>query len=91
MKMSVENKRGRRRKIVGMVIGNKMQKTIVVEVVRLVKHSKYGKYIKRSSTYKTHDQNNEAKVGDKVEIIEARPLSKTKSTRLLRIIEKAKP
>ena len=89
--MNVENKRGRRRKIVGMVIGNKMQNTIVVEVVRLVKHSKYGKHLKRSSIYKTHDQNNEAKVGDKVEIIEARPLSKTKSTRLLRIIEKPKP
>ena len=79
--MNVENKRGRRRKIVGTVIGNKMQKTIVVEVVRLVKHAKYGKYIKRSSIYKAQDQNNEAKVGDKVEIIEARPLSKTKSTR----------
>ncbi|MBM4064739.1 MAG: 30S ribosomal protein S17 [Planctomycetes bacterium] len=89
--MNVEKKRGRRRKIVGTVIGNKMQKTIVVEVVRLVKHAKYGKYIKRSSIYKAHDQNNEAKVGDKVEIIEARPLSKTKTTRLLRIVEKAKP
>lgn len=89
--MNVEKRRGRRRKIVGTVIGNKMQKTIVVEVVRLVKHAKYGKYIKRSSIYKAHDQNNEAKVGDKVEIIEARPLSKTKTTRLLRIVEKAKP
>ena len=89
--MSVENKRGRRRRIVGKVIGNKMQKTIVVEVVRLVKHPKYGKYIKRSSIYKTHDQNKEASVGDKVEIIETKPLSKTKSTKLLRIIEKAKP
>lgn len=88
--MSVENKRGRRKKTVGTVIGNKMQRTIVVEVVRLVKHSKYGKYLKRSSIYKAHDQNNEAKVGDKVEIIEAKPLSKTKSTRLHRIIEKAK-
>ena len=90
LKMSAENKRGRRRKIVGTVIGNKMQNTIVVEVARLVKHSKYGKYLKRSSIYKTHDQNKEAQVGDKVEIIEARPLSKTKFTRLLRIIEKAK-
>lgn len=89
--MNVEKKRGRRRKIVGTVIGNKMQKTIVVEVARLVKHAKYGKYIKRSSIYKAHDQNNEAKMGDKVEIIEARPLSKTKTTRLLRIVEKAKP
>ncbi len=89
--MSVENKRGRRRKTVGKVIGNKMQRPIVVEVVRFVKHSKCGKYLKRSSIYKTHDQNNEAKVGDKVEIIESKPLSKTKSTRLHRIIEKAKP
>ncbi|HHT9129303.1 MAG TPA: 30S ribosomal protein S17 [Candidatus Brocadiaceae bacterium] len=88
--MSVENKRGRRRKIVGMVIGNKMQKTIVVEVMRLVKHPRYGKYIKRSSIYKAHDENGQAKVGDKVEIIETRPLSKTKTTKLVRIIEKAK-
>lgn len=88
--MSVENKRGRRRKIVGMVIGNKMQKTIVVEVMRLVKHPTYGKYIKRSSIYKAHDENGQAKVGDKVEIIETRPLSKTKTTKLVRIIEKAK-
>lgn len=88
--MSVENKRGRRRRIVGMVIGNKMQKTIVVEVMRLIKHPKYGKYMKRSSIYKTHDENSQAKVGDKVEIIEIRPLSKTKTTKLVRIIEKAK-
>lgn len=89
--MSVENKRGRRRKVIGTVVGNKMQNTIVVEVVRLVKHSKYGKYIKRSSIYKSHDQNNEAKLGDKVEIVKSRPLSKTKSTRLVRIIEKEEP
>ena len=89
--MSVENKRGRRRKIVGIVVGNKMRNTIVVEVVRLVKHPKYGKYIKRSSIYKSHDENNEAKMGDKVEIIESRPISKTKSTRLFRIIEKEMP
>lgn len=89
--MSAENKRGRRRKIVGIVVGNKMRNTIVVEVVRQVKHPKYGKYIKRSSIYKSHDENNEAKMGDKVEIIESRPISKTKFTRLFRIIEKEKP
>lgn len=88
--MSALNKRGRRRKIVGIVVGNKMRNTIVVEVVRMVKHPKYGKYIKRSSIYKSHDKNNEAKLGDKVEIIESRPISKTKSTRLFRIIEKEK-
>jgi len=88
--MRAGNIRGRRRKVVGMVVGNKMQKTIVVEVVRLIKHQKYGKYIKRSTVYKAHDENNQARVGDKVEIIETRPLSKTKTTKLVRIIEKAK-
>lgn len=88
--MSVGNPRGRRRKLIGMVVGNKMQKTIVVEVMRLVKHPRYGKYIKRSTIYKAHDENNQAGVGDKVEIIETRPLSKTKTTKLVRIIEKAK-
>ncbi|MFN3531945.1 MAG: 30S ribosomal protein S17 [Candidatus Brocadia sp.] len=88
--MSVGNPRGRRRKVVGMVVGNKMQKTIVVEVMRLVKHPRYGKYIKRSTIYKAHDESNQAGVGDKVEIIETRPLSKTKTTKLVRIIEKAK-
>lgn len=80
----------RRKKIVGMVVGNKMQKTIVVEVARLVKHPRYGKYIKRSSIYKAHDENGQAGLGDKVEIIETRPLSKTKTTKLFRVIEKAK-
>lgn len=79
-----------RRRIVGVVTGCKMQKTIAVEVVRYMKHSRYGKYIKRSSVYKAHDENNQAKVGDKVEIVETRPLSKTKSCKLLRIFEQAK-
>ena len=87
--MKAENMRGRRRKVVGMVTGDKMQKTIVVEVTRLIRHAKYGKYIKRSTVYKVHDENKEARVGDKVEIIETRPLSKTKTTKLVRVIEKA--
>ncbi len=87
--MSMENVRGSRRKVIGMVIGDAMQKTIVVEVTRLVKHVKYGKYIKRSTIYKAHDENRQARVGDKVEIIETRPLSKTKATKLVRIVEKA--
>ncbi len=88
--MNGENPRGRRRKVVGMVVGNKMQKTIVVEVTRLVKHPRYGKYVKRSTIYKSHDESSQAGIGDKVEIIETRPLSKTKKTKLVRIIEKAK-
>ncbi|BBO18168.1 30S ribosomal protein S17 [Candidatus Brocadia pituitae] len=87
--MSMENDRGSRRKVIGMVIGDAMLKTIVVEVTRLVKHVKYGKYIKRSTIYKAHDENRQARVGDKVEIIETRPLSKTKATKLVRIVEKA--
>ncbi|MDR4508855.1 MAG: 30S ribosomal protein S17 [Candidatus Brocadiaceae bacterium] len=67
-----------------------MQKTVVVEVRRLVKHRKYGKYIKRSTIYKTHDENALAKVGDKVEIIGTKPLSKTKFTKITKVIEKAK-
>jgi small subunit ribosomal protein S17 len=80
----------KRKKIVGIVVRNKMQKTITVEVDRIIKHPKYGKYMKRSSTYKAHDEHGQAKVGDKVEIIETRPMSKTKNTKLLRIIEKAR-
>lgn len=87
--MKGENQRGRRKKIVGTVVGNKMQNTIVVEVMRLIKHPQYGKYIKRSTVYKAHDENGEAKVGDRVEIIETRPISKTKNTKLVKIIEKS--
>lgn len=66
-----------------------MNKTIVVDVQRLVEHPKYGKRMRRSSRYYAHDENREAKVGDTVEIIETRPLSKTKRWRLLRVIGKA--
>lgn len=86
----INNKRGKRKKIVGIVISKKMQKTAVIEVMRLVKHPKYGKYVKRCTIFKTHDENNQAGVGDKVEIMETRPISKTKNTKLVRIIEKAK-
>lgn len=86
----INNKRGKRKKIVGIVISKKMQKTAVIEVMRLVKHPKYGKYVKRCTIYKTHDENNQAGVGDKVEIMGTRPISKTKNTKLVRIIEKAK-
>jgi small subunit ribosomal protein S17 len=86
--MGEDNRRERKKGIVGTVIGNKMQKTVVVEVTKLLKHSRYGKYIKRASIYKVHDENNQAKVGDTIEFIETRPISKTKNTKLIRIIEK---
>ena len=73
----------------GLVLSDKREKTITVEVKRLVKHEKYGKYIRRSTKYHAHDEKNEAKKGDRVEIYETRPLSKQKRWRLLRIVERA--
>lgn len=73
-----ENKRGRRNEVVGEVISSKMDKTISVKIYRLVKHKKYGKYIRKTSIFKAHDEKNVAKEGDKVRIYETRPLSKSK-------------
>ncbi|KUJ95033.1 MAG: small subunit ribosomal protein [Desulfonauticus sp.] len=82
--------RTNRRKLVGIVVSDKSDKTIVVRVDRLVKHPLLGKYIKRRKKFMAHDPNNECKIGDKVEIIESRPLSARKRWHLVRIIEKAK-
>jgi small subunit ribosomal protein S17 len=84
-----KNQRGRRTEVVGQVVSNKMQKTIAVQIFRLVRHVKYGKYIQRSSVFKAHDEKNEARVGDKVRLIETRPLSKTKRWKLVQIVERA--
>jgi small subunit ribosomal protein S17 len=73
----------------GIVKSNKMDKTITVTVERLMKHPRYGKYVRRKASYKAHDSHKQAKVGDLVEIEETRPLSKTKNWRLVRIIKKA--
>jgi small subunit ribosomal protein S17 len=81
--------RGRRNELVGKVISDKMSKTISVEVYRLVKHSKYSKFIKNSSVFKAHDEKNTARVGDKVLIAASRPLSKTKRWSLVKVIEAA--
>lgn len=86
---SIEN-RGRRKEEVGQVVSDKMNKTISVEIFRLVKHPMYNKYIRRSSVFKAHDENNEAKMGDKVLIYETRPLSKSKRWKLGKVLEKAK-
>lgn len=79
--------RGHRKTQVGVVVSDKMEKTVVVKVDRLVKHSVYSKYIKRSVKYKVHDEQNSSKVGDRVQIIECRPLSKDKHWSLKQIIE----
>jgi small subunit ribosomal protein S17 len=85
----MERESNRKEKI-GLVTSNKMTKTIVVSVQRQIKHPKYGKFIKRTSKFMTHDEKNETSIGDKVRIVETRPLSKNKCWRLVEILEKAK-
>ena len=82
--------RALRKSRVGTVVSNKMDKTIVVAIEDNVKHPVYGKIIKRTLKVHAHDANNECTIGDRVEIMETRPLSKTKRWRLVQIIEKAK-
>jgi small subunit ribosomal protein S17 len=82
--------RGNRKTRVGYVVSDKMDKTIVVAVETFVTHPLYNKQIKRTTKFKAHDENNECKLGDKVKIMETRPLSKDKHWRLVNIIEKAK-
>lgn len=81
--------RGKRRVAVGVVTSDKMDKTRRVEIPRLVKHARYGKYIRRRTICKVHDEKNESHQGDTVEIMETRPISKTKNWRLVRIVSKA--
>ena len=83
-----KNKVGRK-EIVGVVASDKMDKSIVVLVQRLVKHKKYGKFIRRKTILHVHDEENVSKVGDRVEIAECRPISKTKSWVLTRIVDQA--
>ena len=82
--------RNLRKTRVGVVTSDKMDKTIVVSIVDNVKHPLYGKIVKRTYKLKAHDENNECKVGDRVRVMETRPLSKDKRWRLVEIIEKAK-
>lgn len=82
-----ENTRGRKIEYVGEVVSDKMQKTIGVQIFRTFRHVKYGKYMKRSSVLKAHDENNVAKIGDMVRIRESRPLSKTKRFSLVEVIQ----
>ncbi len=81
---------GRRKQFIGTVVSDKMDKTVVVLVERLVKHPLYGKYIRRRRKYMAHDENNECKIGDRVLIEETRPLSRRKRWRVKQIVEKAK-
>ena len=88
--MTEEIKRNRRRSVSGIVTSSKMDKTIVVELKRTVMHPQFKKYVRRRSRYRAHDEKNEAGLGDRVEIVETRPLSKTKCFRLVKILAKAR-
>ena len=82
--------RNLRKERIGVVVSNKMEKSIVVAVERKEKHPMYGKFVKKTTKFVAHDEKNECRVGDTVRIMETRPLSKTKNWRLVEIVEKVK-
>ncbi len=84
------NTRGKKRTLVGMVVSDKCRKTVIVVHKRVVKHPKYGKYYHRNTRFMAHDEKDDARVGDVVEIAETRPLSKRKRWRVVRVVEKAR-
>ena len=87
---SETTERTSRKTRVGMVVSDKMQKTVVVSIERRVQHPVYGKMVRRTTKLKAHDEQNEAKTGDTVRIMETRPLSKDKRWRVVEIIERAR-
>jgi len=86
----MENKRNLRKERVGLVTSDKMEKSIVVAVERKVKHPMYGKFVKKTTKFVAHDENNDCNIGDTVKIMETRKLSKNKNWRLVEIVERAK-
>jgi len=85
-----EEERGRRKLRVGKVVSDKMEKTVVVVIERLVKHPEYKRYVRRRSRFKVHDEKNECKEGDTIRFMETRPLSKEKRWRFVEFVERAK-
>lgn len=81
--------REQRKRLVGMVTSDKMDKTVVVEVTTTKRHPVYGKVMRRVKNYKAHDENNEYRVGDQVEIIESKPISKTKRWSVVEVVDRA--
>ena len=82
--------RNLRKERIGVVVSNKMEKSVVVAVERKEKHPMYGKFVKKTTKFVAHDEKNECSIGDTVRIMETRPLSKTKNWRLVEIVEKVK-
>ena len=87
---NIVEKISNRKERVGIVTSDKMQKTIVVQIRQKFRHPFYGKTVERAKKFKVHDETNQAKIGDRVRIVETRPLSKDKRWRLLEILERAK-
>ena len=87
--MNDQAKSALKRTLIGKVVSDKMKKTVSVVIERRVKHPRYGKIVRRSKKYRAHDESNQAKIGDTVEIQEGRPISKTKSWVLVRVIDVA--
>ena len=85
-----ETTRNRRKIRVGRVVSDRMEKTIVVSIERLVKHPTYGRYVLRRAKFKVHDEKNECKIGDVVRFMETRPMSKDKRWRFVELVERAK-
>jgi small subunit ribosomal protein S17 len=87
--MADMKERETKRQVVGVVVSNKMNKTVIVSVERLVKHPMYQKYIRRQTKFAAHDETNACRIGDKVQITESRPLSHSKRWRVSKVVEKA--
>lgn len=85
----MKGNRGRRKVVTGLVVSNRMDKTVVVRVERLIRHPDYNKLVRRRVKVKAHDEENQCRVGDKVRIMETRPLSRDKRWRIVEVIEKA--
>lgn len=86
----MENKRNLRKERIGVVVSNKMDKSITIAVETKVKHPKYGKFVNKTSKFIAHDEKNDCNIGDTVKIMETRPLSKNKNWRLVEVIERVK-
>ena len=86
----MENTRNLRKERIGVVVSNKMDKSITIAVESKVKHQMYGKFIKKTSKFMAHDEKNDCNIGDTVKIMETRPLSKNKNWRLVEVIERVK-
>jgi len=84
------SERNRRKTRVGKVVSDRMEKTVVVSIERLVKHETYGRYVRRRAKFKVHDEKNECRIGDVIRFMETRPISKDKRWRFVEIVERAR-